>query len=170
MSSARRGGRGRGGVNIANASTSDAPPGPRNGARGRGNINRANTRATSRSITRGPRGGGGGGGRDTQTQSRGGRATPPPPNSARENRFGGANNATPILQDGSLSSRFAMLQQRRRQERDVAIESGFLADPNKPRTLDEAITLVGTCQDMCPEFERVDRMRTNPVDIFQPEA
>jgi len=113
MSSARRGGRGRGGgVNIANASTSDALSGPRNGARGRGNINRANTRATSRGITRGPRGGGGGGrggGRDTQTQSRGGRATPPPSNSARENGFGSANNATPIVQDGSLSSRFAMV-------------------------------------------------------------
>jgi len=110
MSSARRGGRGRGGgVNIANASTSDAPSGPRNSARGRGNINRANTRATSRGITRGPRGGGGGGGRGAQPQSRGGRATPPPPNSARENRYGSANNATPIVQDGSLSSRFAMV-------------------------------------------------------------
>jgi len=105
MSSARRGGRGRGGVNITNTSTSDPPSGPRNGARGRGYIPRANTRATFRGISRGPRAGG----RGAQNPSRGGRATPPPPVSARENKFGSANNAAPVVQDGSLASRFAMV-------------------------------------------------------------
>jgi nuclear mRNA export protein SAC3 len=33
-----------------------------------------------------------------------------------------------------------------------------MSDPDVPVTLDQAIKLVGTCQDMCPEFERVSRM------------
>ena len=33
-----------------------------------------------------------------------------------------------------------------------------MADPDHPRSLDDAITVVGICQDMCPEFERVERM------------
>lgn len=38
-----------------------------------------------------------------------------------------------------------------------------MADPDKQTTLAEAITLVGTCQEMCAEFERVDRLRQNDV-------
>jgi hypothetical protein len=38
-----------------------------------------------------------------------------------------------------------------------------MADPDVPRQLSEAITLVGTCQDMCPEYERVTRMVQNDV-------
>lgn len=38
------------------------------------------------------------------------------------------------------------------------IEQGLMADPDKPTTLDHAITPVGTCTEMCPENERVDRM------------
>ena len=33
-----------------------------------------------------------------------------------------------------------------------------MPDPNVPRNLADAITLVGTCQDMCPEYERVRRV------------
>lgn len=40
---------------------------------------------------------------------------------------------------------------------------GFLADPDNPRTLAEAITPVGTCEDMCAEFERVERIIQNDV-------
>jgi len=49
----------------------------------------------------------------------------------------------------------------------VAIRDGFLADPDRPRTLAEAITPVGTCQDMCAEFERVERAVQN--DVWGPE-
>ncbi|KAI7408385.1 hypothetical protein KC328_g107 [Hortaea werneckii] len=45
----------------------------------------------------------------------------------------------------------------RDRERKDAIAKGFIADPNKARTLAEAITPVGTCRDMCAEFERVER-------------
>ena len=50
----------------------------------------------------------------------------------------------------------------------AAIADGFLADPDRPRTLAEAITPVGTCQDMCAEFERVERVVQN--DVWGPEV
>ena len=40
----------------------------------------------------------------------------------------------------------------------------MLADPDKPTSLANAITPVGTCQDMCPEFERVERIVQLMVD------
>jgi nuclear mRNA export protein SAC3 len=39
-----------------------------------------------------------------------------------------------------------------------------LADPEKKTSLDKAITPVGTCTDMCPEFERVERIVQNMVE------
>lgn len=50
------------------------------------------------------------------------------------------------------------LKHSREQERKDAIAQGLLADPEKPRALSDAITPIGTCQDMCPEFERVQRV------------
>ena len=44
------------------------------------------------------------------------------------------------------------------------IQNGLLADPNKPTTLENAITIVGTCQDMCPVHERVERIVQQMVD------
>lgn len=43
-----------------------------------------------------------------------------------------------------------------------------MADPDKPTTLAEAITLIGTCQDMCAEFERVERVVQK--DIWKEEV
>lgn len=40
----------------------------------------------------------------------------------------------------------------------------MLADPDKKVTLDQAITPVGTCTEMCPEFERLERMKQMMVD------
>lgn len=40
----------------------------------------------------------------------------------------------------------------------------MLADPDKKTNLANAITPVGTCTDMCPEFERVERVVQNMVD------
>ena len=56
------------------------------------------------------------------------------------------------------------LKKSRERERKDAIENGFLADPDKPTSLANAITPVGTCQDMCPRFERVERIVQNLVD------
>ena len=52
----------------------------------------------------------------------------------------------------------------REQERKQAIQDGVLADPDKPTSLANAITPVGTCQDMCPRFERVERVVQLMVD------
>lgn len=56
------------------------------------------------------------------------------------------------------------LKQDREQERKDAIKNGSLADPDKPTSLAYAITPVGTCQDMCPEYERVERIVQLMVD------
>lgn len=56
------------------------------------------------------------------------------------------------------------LKKNRERERKDAIKNGFLADPDKPTSLANAITTVGTCQDMCPEFERVERIVQLMVD------
>lgn len=44
------------------------------------------------------------------------------------------------------------------------MRQGLLADPDKPTTLADAITIVGTCEDMCPVHERVERIVQQMVD------
>ena len=56
------------------------------------------------------------------------------------------------------------LKPKRDAERKDAVKKGFLADPDRPVSLENAITMVGTCQDMCPEFERVERIVQLNVD------
>lgn len=46
----------------------------------------------------------------------------------------------------------------------MAIKKGLMADPNQPTFLHQAITPVGTCTSMCPEFERVERIVQKMVD------
>ncbi|KAK1032136.1 actin cytoskeleton and mitosis protein, partial [Friedmanniomyces endolithicus] len=62
---------------------------------------------------------------------------------------------------GDWGDRFEALTKARARERAGAILQGLIADPDKPRSLAEAITPVGTCQDMCAEFERVQRAAQN---------
>ncbi|GAB1737818.1 hypothetical protein NU219Hw_g2297t1 [Hortaea werneckii] len=84
---------------------------------------------------------------------------------SKSNPFANNTTAAPaassaLASDGTaptLSQRQAQLEKARDRERKDAIAKGFIADPNKARTLAEAITPVGTCQDMCAEFERVER-------------
>ncbi|KAJ5109312.1 hypothetical protein N7456_005987 [Penicillium angulare] len=60
--------------------------------------------------------------------------------------------------------RYEQLKIARAKERQHAIKTGHMADPNKPTTLENAITPVGTCTSMCPEFERVERIVQKMVD------
>ena len=46
-------------------------------------------------------------------------------------------------------------------ERKKAIAEGKMDDPNVAKRLEDAITMVGTCMDMCPRFERYRREREN---------
>ncbi|KAK0915084.1 actin cytoskeleton and mitosis protein [Friedmanniomyces endolithicus] len=64
---------------------------------------------------------------------------------------------------GDWGDRFEAFTKARARERAGAILQGLIADPDKPRSLAEAITPVGTCQDMCAEFERVQRAAQNDV-------
>ncbi|GAB7347936.1 hypothetical protein MBLNU459_g5450t2 [Dothideomycetes sp. NU459] len=116
-------------------------------------------------------------GRQT-TRSRGTPATTPsqrtaPPSSARALAFqsrGYASASAPASASDTASypDRFQALKKQRERERADAIAQGFLADPDKPRTLADAITPVGTCPDMCPEFERVERVVQK--DVWGPEV
>lgn len=59
------------------------------------------------------------------------------------------------------------LVKAREAERARAIREGKMDDPMKPKRLEDAITIVGTCMDMCPEFERYRRERENNLDKWE---
>ncbi|KAF7289939.1 Nuclear export factor [Mycena indigotica] len=54
---------------------------------------------------------------------------------------------------------FQELVKQREIERRTAIAEGKMDDPLVPKRLEDAISIVGTCMDMCPRFERYRRER-----------
>ena len=68
-----------------------------------------------------------------------------------------------------MTSGLTVLQlvKAREVERRKVIADGKMDDPLVPKRLDEAITMVGTCMDMCPEFERYRRERQNNLDRWE---
>ncbi|KAH7886763.1 SAC3/GANP/Nin1/mts3/eIF-3 p25 family-domain-containing protein [Phlebopus sp. FC_14] len=60
------------------------------------------------------------------------------------------------------------LVKAREVERKRAIAEGKMDDPLVPKRLEDAITMVGTCLDMCPRFERYRREREN--NLFEWET
>ena len=54
-------------------------------------------------------------------------------------------------------ARLAELKTMRAQQRADYIAAGVLPDPDRPGALSEAAQLRGTCMDMCPEYERLER-------------
>ncbi|KAL4792348.1 SAC3/GANP/Nin1/mts3/eIF-3 p25 family-domain-containing protein [Aspergillus venezuelensis] len=65
---------------------------------------------------------------------------------------------------GNYNDRYEQLKIDRARQREQAIKAGQMADPNQPMSLNKAITPVGTCTSMCPEFERVERIVQKMVD------
>ena len=65
-------------------------------------------------------------------------------------------------------SSFHKLVKARVNERKRAIAEGKMDDPLVPKRLEDAITIVGTCMDMCPRFERYRREREN--NLFEWES
>lgn len=59
------------------------------------------------------------------------------------------------------------LVRQRELERKKAIAEGKMDDPLVPKRLEDAITMVGTCMDMCPRFERYRRERENNLDKWE---
>ena len=49
------------------------------------------------------------------------------------------------------------------------IRAGLLDDPDKPKKLSEAIDFKGTCEDMCPEFEKITRIVEHDVQSAEKE-
>lgn len=52
-------------------------------------------------------------------------------------------------------------------ERAHAIANNLVDDPEKKRRLKDAITFVGTCQDMCPHYEAIERIVQRAVDTCE---
>ncbi|KAJ5146000.1 uncharacterized protein N7515_000564 [Penicillium bovifimosum] len=84
-------------------------------------------------------------------------------------KFGGAGfNASGSMGNASsmqsYQERFDKLKIDQVKQRERAIRDGQMADPNQPTSLNQAITPVGTCTRMCPEFESVERIVQKAVD------
>ncbi|KAJ5785951.1 uncharacterized protein N7503_011163 [Penicillium pulvis] len=83
------------------------------------------------------------------------------------NPAGGGLGNVPVENATILSQyheRYDQLKVDRAKQRQRAIKDGQMADPNQPTSLNNAITPVGTCASMCPEFERVERIVQKMVD------
>ena len=59
------------------------------------------------------------------------------------------------------------LKKGREAARAKAIRDGLIPDPKRRTRLEEAFNLVGTCEDMCPEFEREQREYQRAVDKWE---
>ncbi|KGO68978.1 SAC3/GANP/Nin1/mts3/eIF-3 p25 [Penicillium italicum] len=80
---------------------------------------------------------------------------------------GGSNIAASMEHASTLNNyqeRFDKLKIDQVKQRERAIKDGQMADPNQPTSLKQAITPVGTCTGMCPDFERVERIVQKAVD------
>ncbi|KAG6844263.1 hypothetical protein H0H87_008299 [Tephrocybe sp. NHM501043] len=75
----------------------------------------------------------------------------------------------PVLETAEEREKFYQtLVKAREVERKKAIAEGKMDDPSVAKRLEDAITVVGTCMDMCPRFERYRREREN--NLFQWET
>ncbi|KAL2374734.1 hypothetical protein RJ035_007304 [Blastomyces gilchristii] len=80
----------------------------------------------------------------------------------RNGKLSGGSAKSGMPQD--YNSRYEQLKLDRARQRTEAIKTGQMADPNQPMSLTSAITPTGTCTEMCPEFERVERIVQKMVD------
>lgn len=63
--------------------------------------------------------------------------------------------------------RFPQMNAQRDKQRQDFIKRGLLPDPEKRTSLEDAMTVVPLCEDMCPEFEREQREYQNNVDPLE---
>lgn len=61
-----------------------------------------------------------------------------------------------------INTGFPALQLSRRRREEIKRMQAASAEDSQ-RTLDTAVALVGTCQEYCPEFEKVERHLRNEV-------
>ncbi|KAJ5754676.1 hypothetical protein N7533_004219 [Penicillium manginii] len=83
-------------------------------------------------------------------------------------KINGAPGQPVPVEDSSILAqyhqRYDQLKLDRAKERQQAIKDGHMADPDQPTSLNQAITPVGTCEGMCPEFESIERIVQKMVD------
>ncbi len=106
------------------------------------------------------------------------RSSSPFGNFAGGSSGGGANGGAPISaaaraerfkggDDSKIRERFRTLRMEREAKRQRLIESGVMANPEKAQGLDDARKFQGTCREMCPEFERVEREMDKELDPLE---
>ncbi|RDL35226.1 uncharacterized protein BP5553_07157 [Venustampulla echinocandica] len=81
---------------------------------------------------------------------------------------------------GLVEGYWRALRNYRTKVRACLIREGIIDDPDKPKKLSEAINFKGTCEDMCPEFEKATRiferdvksaeMGTSPAGTLWPDT
>lgn len=71
------------------------------------------------------------------------------------------------FEDLPNQNRFFEMKQQRDAQRLEYIRLGVLPDPDKAQDLSAAKSLTGTCMEMCPEFERVEREFQNEGDALE---
>jgi hypothetical protein len=59
------------------------------------------------------------------------------------------------------------MKQEREKLRQQYIKQGLIQDPDQKIDLRNAIKFVGTCQDMCPVFEREEREYQKSIDKLE---
>lgn len=69
--------------------------------------------------------------------------------------------------DGPNGNLYTELTALREEERAKSIKLGLIDDPEKPKALEEARAFRGTCQDMCPRYEREQREYQNDVKRWE---
>ncbi|KAJ5149023.1 hypothetical protein N7448_000601 [Penicillium atrosanguineum] len=105
--------------------------------------------------------------RNGQFAPRGGFKKDPQRQSPSSSIHSGSMASVPVEDASSVASyheRYEQLKLDRAKQRQQAIRDGQMADPNQPTSLNHAITPVGTCTSMCPEFERVERIVQKMID------
>ncbi|SDA01438.1 BZ3500_MvSof-1268-A1-R1_Chr10-1g02666 [Microbotryum saponariae] len=99
-------------------------------------------------------------------------ATPPPPRDPNQistlEVLGEDSDARKQRFESSLANnRYLELKPLREAQRLRDIKNGLIPDPLKPMRLDQATDFLGTCQDMCPAWEREEREYQNNVDALE---
>lgn len=69
--------------------------------------------------------------------------------------------------DGMAGNKYEELKSLRQEERQRAIDNGLIDDPDRPKSLNQALKFVGTCQDMCPLYEREQREYQNSLEKWE---
>ena len=68
---------------------------------------------------------------------------------------------------GDITATFHSMRAAREKKRELYIRQGVLPDPTKAQDLGTAQAFRGTCPEMCPEFERIEREMQKELDPLE---